>query len=81
MSDKNVKAFAVISKYFIDVKSEFKKVIWPTPKQTVNNTAIVITVVILVGILIAILDYIFSGGLNLLLNKGASGAVTGLLNK
>lgn len=33
--------FAKIAKFFREVKSEMKKVVWPTWSQTVNNTAIV----------------------------------------
>ena len=29
-------------KYFRELKSELKKVVWPTPQQVLKNTAIVI---------------------------------------
>jgi preprotein translocase subunit SecE len=29
-----------VKKWFRDMKSELKKVIWPTPKQILNNTAV-----------------------------------------
>ena len=35
-----------------ELKSELKKVQWPTGKQTANNTVIVIVCVIIVGIFI-----------------------------
>ena len=38
------------------MKSELKKVVWPTPKQTVNNTLTVIACVIVVGIFIWVFD-------------------------
>ena len=41
--------FARIGKWFKDMKSELKKVQWPTRKQTVNNTVIVIICCIIVG--------------------------------
>lgn len=40
------------------MKSELKKVVWPTPKQTVNNTVIVIICVIVVGICIWVFDWL-----------------------
>ncbi|MCI9268987.1 MAG: preprotein translocase subunit SecE, partial [Lawsonibacter sp.] len=50
-SDKNAKPgfFARAGKWFRDMKSELKKVQWPTRKQTINNTLIVIACVIVVG--------------------------------
>lgn len=45
-----------ISKWFREMRSELKKVVWPTPKQTLNNTLVVIAMVILVGVVI----YLFS---------------------
>lgn len=47
--------FARIGKWFKDMKSELKKVQWPTRKQTVNNTVIVIICCIIVGICIWLL--------------------------
>lgn len=42
-----------------DSKSELKKVIWPTPKSLVNDTATVIGIVLIVAIIVVILDVIF----------------------
>ena len=41
------------------IKSEFKKIVWPSWKQLVNNTLIVIAFVVIFGVLIALLDYAF----------------------
>ena len=49
-----------IAKYFKGVKSEFKKVTWPSFKQIVNNTGTVIASVIVIGLFIFVLDYAFS---------------------
>ena len=49
--------FAKIAKFF----REMKKVVWPTWSQTVNNTAIVIAVIIMVGVFLAIVDTLFGG--------------------
>ena len=71
MAEANAKKQNKIVKFFKEIKSEVKKVTWPTRKQVVNNTAIVIAVVVLVGIIIAIFDAIFQWGLfKLLLNRG-----------
>ncbi len=31
-----------IVKYFKDARAEFKKVVWPTPKETTHNTVVVL---------------------------------------
>ena len=68
-SDKNAKPgfFARVGKWFRDMKSELKKVQWPTRKQTINNTLIVIACVIVVGICIALFDYVAGEAIKLLI--------------
>lgn len=48
-----------VSKWFRDFKSECKKIVWPTRKQVINNTLVVIAVAIVVSILIYVLDVSF----------------------
>lgn len=45
--------------FFRNFKAELKKVIWPTPKQLVNNTIAVITIVLITAIIVFALDVIF----------------------
>ena len=68
-SDKNAKPgfFARAGKWFRDMKSELKKVQWPTRKQTINNTLIVIACVVVVGIFIALFDYVAGEAIRLLI--------------
>lgn len=47
------------SGFIKDSKAELKKVIWPTPKSLVNDTATVIGIVLIVAILVVILDVLF----------------------
>lgn len=42
-----------------DFKAELKKVIWPTPKQLLNSTTAVITIVIITAIIVFVLDLAF----------------------
>ena len=42
-----------------DFKAELKRVIWPTPKQLVNNTVAVITIVLLTAVIVFVLDVVF----------------------
>ena len=68
-SEKNAKPgfFARIGKWFKEMKSELKKVQWPTKKQTVNNTVIVIACVLVIGAFIWLFDFIAQGAINILL--------------
>ena len=61
MADKKEKVgfFASIKKYFREVKSEMKKIVWPTKAQVINNTFVVIVVSIIAAICIFGLDTIF----------------------
>ena len=52
-NSKNKKSF------FKDFKAELKKVNWPTPKQLLNNTIAVITIVIITSVIVFVLDVIF----------------------
>ena len=45
--------------FFKDFKAELKKVIWPTPKQLVNNTVAVITIVLITAVIVFVLDLTF----------------------
>ena len=45
--------------FFKDLKAELKKVIWPTPKQLVNNTVAVITIVLITAAIVFALDVVF----------------------
>ena len=47
-------------------KSETKKIVWPSWKQVLKNTGVVLVVVIICAIIIGILDYAFSGGIQAL---------------
>lgn len=53
-----------IVRFFKEVKSEMKKVVWPSKKQVVKNTLIVIAAVTLIGIVIWVLDAAFQLGLS-----------------
>ncbi len=59
-----------IVKYFKDARSEFKKVVWPSPKQTTNNTVVVLIMCIIAAIFIFGIDSIFGLLNKLLLGQG-----------
>ena len=55
-------------KFFRDVKSEIKKIVWPTPKSVFKNTGVVLVAIIISGIFISGLDSIFLALLGLVMN-------------
>ena len=63
--------FARIGRWLRELKSELKKVQWPTTKQTANNTAIVIICVIIVGLFIWVFDFAAQAIIKFLLSLGA----------
>ena len=48
--------FSRIKKSFSDMKGEMKKVVWPSKKQIVNNTGVVLAAVAVSGVFIWALD-------------------------
>lgn len=46
-----------VVKWFRDLKSEFKKVIWPTKKKVVNNTTVVVVTMVISSCFVGALDY------------------------
>lgn len=63
--------FSRVGKWFRDLKSEAKKVVWPTRKQTINNSGIVIAAILIIGAFIWILDAIFNLGITTLITISA----------
>ena len=62
--------------FFKDFKAELKRVVWPTPKQLVNSTIAVITIVLVIGVTVFVLDMGFE-----LLNKQNAKLQSSLQNK
>ncbi len=52
--------------FFKGVKSEFKKITWPDRQSTLKQSVAVVVISVVVGVLIAVLDYIFQYGVNFL---------------
>ena len=45
-----------VAKWFKDLKIEFKKVVWPSKKTVINNTSVVLGVVVASAVLVGLLD-------------------------
>lgn len=65
--DKKPKAFDRIKDWFVDMKAELKRVVWPSFKKVKQNTLIVILFVFIVGAVIWVLDWLFSTGIAFLI--------------
>lgn len=74
---KDVKKNSKDKRHFMkDFKAELKKVIWPTPKELVNNTVAVVVIVLIVTLIVLVLDL----GFEALNNKGINKLRTVLEN-
>ncbi len=49
--------FARLKKWFREMKSELKKVVWPSGKQVLNNSLVVVACVVIVGLIVGLLDF------------------------
>ncbi len=56
-----------ISTYFKGVKSEIKKVIWPSKKELINYTGVVIAISVLVAFIVWVLDLVIHGALRFII--------------
>ena len=51
---------ARVKRVFRDIKGETKKIVWPTKSQIINNTGIVIVVVLISSVFIGCFDTIMT---------------------
>ena len=61
MAEKKGNIFKRIVRFFKDVKSELKKVTWPTKNQAVKNTVVVLIFLIVIGLFVFLIDLLFQG--------------------
>ena len=62
------RAWGAVARYFRELKSELKKVVWSTPQQVLKNALIVVACVLIVGVFIWLFDFV------------AQTLITGLIN-
>ena len=61
--------FAKIAKWFKGIKSEIKKIIWPTPKKIGKDTLVVIVSVLVVGAFLSVVNWVLHYGVDKLIAK------------
>jgi preprotein translocase subunit SecE len=64
---KKPNVFKRIIKWFRELKSELKKIIWPTWRAVAKNTWIVLVCVVILGIILWIFDYLAGQGASALI--------------
>ena len=55
-TDDKLGFFARVKKWFRDMKSELKKVVWPTPKQTAKNVGVALVVIVVCAVVLWAFD-------------------------
>lgn len=56
---KKPNVFKRFASFCKETKSELKKVVWPTPKQVLNNTLVVIVVMLVFAVFVGAVDALF----------------------
>ena len=57
------RTFGAIAKYFRELKSELKKVTWPSVQTVLKNTLVVAACVVCVGVFIWLFDFVAGAGI------------------
>ena len=61
------RAWGGICRYFRELRSELKKVVWSSPKQVAKNTLIVLACVLVVGVFVWVFDFVANYGITTLI--------------
>lgn len=62
-----VRTWGATKKFFRELRSELKKVVWPAPQQVLKNTLVVAGCVVVVGLFIWLFDVVAQIGINALI--------------
>jgi preprotein translocase subunit SecE len=57
-----------VKKFFRDTKAEIKKIVWPAPKAVVKSTGVVLVTIVLLGLFVSGIDFLFMNLLGLVMN-------------
>lgn len=71
-TDKSAKDKSAKKKsgFFRSLKAEFKKIVWPDKETIVKETTAVVVVTVILGAIIALLDFVIKTGLDKLIQIG-----------
>ena len=77
MAEKTAKKVGPV-KYFSQVRQEGRKVVWPSVRETVTTSILVLILMVMFGIFFFFVDWASANGTQLFLNIGrAAGTGTG----
>ena len=62
------KKVAPKTSWFTGLKAEFRKIIWPTKDSLIRQTVAVVVSTIILGLIIAGIDYLVQCGIDILVN-------------
>lgn len=63
MTDNNTTTVKKVG-FFKRVKTEFKKIVWPSREDVTKETFVVVVATIVIGLLIAVIDWLINHGIN-----------------
>ena len=66
-----VRTWGAVAKYFRELRSELKKVVWPNPQQVGKNTLIVAVCCTVIGAFIWVFDFVARVGIDALIGQFA----------
>ena len=55
--DKVKQILNVVQQFLKESRAELKKVTWPTPKQAITSTTVVIVVTVIVSLVLGLVDF------------------------
>jgi len=55
--DKAKEILNVVQQFLKESRAELKKVTWPTPKQAITSTSVVIVVTVIVSLVLGLVDF------------------------
>lgn len=65
-AEKTAKAKAAKPSFWKGMKAEFQKITWPDRDSTLKQSIAVVLISVVVGLIIAVLDYLIQYGVNFL---------------
>ena len=55
--DKAKEILNIVQQFLKESRAELKKVTWPTPKQAITSTSVVIVVTVIVSLVLGLVDF------------------------
>jgi preprotein translocase subunit SecE len=66
--EEKMSPFARMKVFLKDVQSEMKKVAWPSKEEIKSSTSIVLLLLVILGFVVAVMDFSFKTAVLLLMN-------------